>query len=143
MMFKWSVMCLCLATVAVVRSAPTSPANNPEEHTVGRAFSGADLLSDAYGLYATCANMDVVKCMKINLLTTMDRVSRTNKDITVLDTVKLVAAESSEDKTPVPTKENIEENLPRALSAQDSALNAMLLKKFMSLVSKYSVQVRY
>lgn len=142
MMFKWSVMCLCLASVAVVRCAPAAQSSSEEQ---GRAITGANLFSDlryAYSLYQGCAHEDLATCLKVNMLTTLDRVSRNNKDIAVSENVKIVAADhKDEDETPVLTKESIEQSLPRSLSAQDSALNAMLLKKFMSMISKYSVQV--
>lgn len=141
-MFKWSVMCLCLATVAVVRSAPAAQSSNEEQ---GRAVVGANLFSDlryAYGLYQGCADQDIIICLKINMLTSLDRVSRSAKDIPVLENVKIVAADRKDEETvPALTKETVEESLPRSLSAQDSTLNAMLLKKFMSMVSKYSFQV--
>lgn len=135
-------MCLCLATVAVVRSAPAAQSSNEEQ---GRAVVGANLFSDlryAYGLYQGCADQDIIICLKINMLTSLDRVSRSAKDIPVLENVKIVAADRKDEETvPALTKETVEESLPRSLSAQDSTLNAMLLKKFMSMVSKYSFQV--
>lgn len=141
-MFKWSVMCLCLATVAVVQSAPAAQSSNEEQ---GRAIVGANLFSDmryAYGLYQGCADQDLLVCLKIKMLTSLDRVSRSAKDIPVLDNVKIVAADrKDEEETPALTPESIEQSLPRSLSAQDSTLNAMLLKKFMSMISKYSFEV--
>lgn len=142
-MFKWSVMCLCLATVSIVRCAPAAQSSTEEQ---GRAIVGANLFSDlryAYGLYQGCADQDLLVCLKIKMLTSLDRVSRSAKDIPVLDNVKIVAADrKDEEETPVLTEETVEQSLPRSLSAQDSTLNAMLLKKFMSMVSKYSFQVR-
>ena len=139
-MSKYTVLCLCVATVAVVQSAPTAPA---EEQ--GRAIVGANLFSDlryAYGLYQGCADSDLLVCLKIKMLTSLDRVSRSAKDIPVLENVKIVAADrKDEEETPALTEETVEQSLPRSLSAQDSALNAMLLKKFMSMISKYSFQV--
>lgn len=146
MMFKWSVMCLCVATVAVVRCAPAAAPLPSSSEEQGRAVVGANLFSelrDAYGLYQSCSQGDLIVCLKINMLTTLDRASRSDKDITVMENVKVVAADrKDEDVTPLLTQESVEKVLPRSLSAQESTLNAMLLKKFMSLVSRYSVQVR-
>lgn len=142
-MFKWSVACLCLASLALVSCAPAAQSSNEEQ---GRAIVGANLFSDlryAYSLYQGCADQDLLVCLKINMLTTMDRVSRSTKDISVTENVKVVAADrKDEEESPVITEEALKESLPRSLSAQDSALNAMLLKKFMSMISKYSFQVR-
>lgn len=141
MMFKVAV-CLCLATVAFARSAPTVSGQE------ARSAIGSTLFNDmkyVYNLYQGCASQDLLVCLKVRLLTTMDRVSRSAKDVSITDNLKVVNervdVQNAADQEPALTEEVIEQSLPRSLQAQDQTLNSMLLKKFLGMIKNYSFQV--
>lgn len=142
------VACLCLVSVVLARSAPSvnTQAESSARSSLGAGSSLFNDMKYVYNLYQGCASQDLLVCLKVKMLTTMDRVSRSVQDIAVSDNLKIVTerkdVEEIAAEQPVAlTEEAVEQSLPRSLQAQDQVLNSMLLKKFMSMINKYSFQV--
>lgn len=127
------------------RFTDAQPSNSLDEqqHSQGRSASG--VLGDlryVYQMYKDCSGSEVSSCLKLKLLTTMDRVSR-SVQVNVLDGVTLVKDESSQQSDEAPkSQQEIEAELPRSLEDKEDALNSMIVDKAVNFFQTHTLKVK-
>lgn len=144
-MFSKCLLVLCSVTLVLARSAPTSK-NSVTMEDKARSLVGSSVFNDLryiYRTYQECSTTDLTVCLKIKLLTSLDRASRSVGNVSIGDDIKLVRQESSPvDETPIKSTEEIEESLPRSLSDKQTALNSLIFSKIVNFFNTHTLQVR-
>ncbi|RLU18748.1 hypothetical protein DMN91_009105 [Ooceraea biroi] len=138
----------CLAvllTTASARSAETNPTSNSiNEQQTARSSSNGVLgeLRQVYQVYKECAGAELSPCLKLKLLTAIDRVSR-NAQLNVADGITLVQDESTTNESePERSLQEIEANLPRALKDKEDALNSMIFDKIVKFFQSHTLKLK-
>ncbi|XP_012287508.1 uncharacterized protein LOC105703591 [Orussus abietinus] len=131
--------CFFVATLMMV----AVKAKSIEEQ--GPRSSSSGLFGDlrqVYQMYKECSTSDLGFCLKLKLLSTMDRVSR-SAQVSVADGVTLI------NESPVPqvqeaprSEEEIEATLPRALEDRENALNSMIFDKIVSFFQSHTLKLK-
>ncbi|XP_011163934.1 uncharacterized protein LOC105198792 [Solenopsis invicta] len=144
--FAHYYVCLAVLLTAVsARSAETNPASNSinEQQTARSNNNGifGDLRS-IYLLYKECSSRELDSCLKLKLLSAMDRVSRMAQ-LHVTDGVTLVRDESATNESePEKSVEEIEASLPRALDDKEDALNSMIFDKIAKFFQSHTLKLK-
>ncbi|GAB0087556.1 osiris 8 [Sergentomyia squamirostris] len=145
-MFSKCLLVLCSVTLVLGRSAPTSK-NTVTMEDKARSLVGSSVFNDLryiYRTYQECSSTDLTVCLKIKLLTSLDRASRSLGNVSIGDDIRLVRPEAdSVDETPVKSNEEIEESLPRSLSDKQTTLNKMIFNKIIGFFNTHTLQVKF
>jgi hypothetical protein len=117
------------------RSASASPSG-----AVGGIFGD---LRAVYQIYKDCSGPEVSSCLKLKLLTTMERASR-SVQLNIIEGVTLVKDEQANIniEEPVKTPQEIEASLPRSLEDKEDALNSMIVEKAVSFLQSHTLKVK-
>ncbi|XP_004534173.1 uncharacterized protein LOC101462123 [Ceratitis capitata] len=107
-------------------------------------------LSQAYRIYKGCAHDDLSVCLKVKLLTGLQRVLRSSKVLKIIDGVQFVrSTDDSTDggataKTPTFTNEKeLEAVLPRGTAAKQQVLHSMIARELSNLLQNFTLQVKF
>jgi len=147
-MKRLAYCCACLAvllTTASARSAETNPKSNSinEQQTARSSSSG--MLGDlryVYQTYKECSGAELSPCLKLKLLSAIDRVSR-SAQLNVAEGVTLVQDEStSNESEPERSLQEIEANLPRALDDKEDVLNGMIFDKIVKFFQSHTLKLK-
>lgn len=139
-MFSKCVLLAAFVTVACARSTATSQNAIPEE--TPRSEESASYMGDLrymYKVYQECAATDLSSCLKLKLLSSMDRIARAYMQVPIIDGVNFVKNDDAKEE--VKTEAEIEASLPRALSERDAALNNLIFDKVASFFETHTLQV--
>lgn len=147
-MYRKCVIVALFAVVALAsaRSTTTSQANAiPQEQQAGRADdSSASFVSDLrflHKMYQECASSDLSTCLKLKLVTAMDRAARAYPAVTLFDGITFVR-DVEQPATGTPSSEaEIEASLPRTLNDREDALNTLIVDKITDFFSTHTLQV--
>lgn len=145
-----SVHLALLLAVASARSAETNPTTNSIDGEAGRSATGnGNVFGDLrqmYQIYKECADEDLSSCLKVRLLSVIDRVSR-SVQLNVADGVTFVQddpiseANVASDEPPKSLQE-IEASLPRSLEDKEDALNAMIFDKVVKFFQSHTLKLK-
>lgn len=131
----------CLASVAIARSTPNSQNAIPQDEARGAESYMGDF-KFLFRTYQECAAKDLSSCLKLKLVTALDRAARTYSDVSVIDGVTLVKdADVPVDDAPVKSEVELEATLPRSLNEKEDTLNALILEKIGSFFGTHTLQV--
>lgn len=146
-MYRKCVIVALLAVVAMAsaRSTTTSQANAIPQEQAGRADdSSASFVSDLrflHKMYQECASTDLSTCLKLKLVTAMDRAARAYPAVTLFDGITFVR-DVEQPATGTPSSEaEIEASLPRSLTDREDALNTLIVDKIADFFSTHTLQV--
>lgn len=119
--------------------APTSSSSG------GNAASPSNVwkdLSMVYRLYQQCSAENLSICLKVKLLTGLEKVFRSAKKVKIMEGIQFVKADDTEINTkPLLTEQEIEANLPRALEAKEQVLTNMIFKNLAGFLQHHTLQV--
>ncbi|XP_014212822.1 uncharacterized protein LOC106642525, partial [Copidosoma floridanum] len=150
--------CLLVAALAFsgvqARSAePSSHASNSLDSEQGRSGSSVaggvlgDLRS-VYQIYKDCAGPEVSSCLKVKLLTTMERAAR-SAQLNIAEGVSLIkdepaagAAQGAQAEEPIRSPQEIEASLPRSLEDKEEALNSMIVDKAVGFLQSHTLKIK-
>ena len=140
-----SVYLAILLAVASARSAETNPATNSINGETARSTGSSNVFGDLrqmYQIYKECADEDLSSCLKVRLLSAIDRVSR-SAQLNIADGVTFVQDDpiSSADEPPKSLQE-IEAGLPRALDDKEDALNTMIFDRVMKFFQSHTLKLK-
>ncbi|XP_029049996.1 uncharacterized protein LOC114879333 [Osmia bicornis bicornis] len=140
-----SVYLALLVAMASARSADTNPTSNSINEETARSTGNSNVFGDLrqmYQIYKECADEELSPCLKVRLLSAMDRVSRSSQ-LNVADGVTFVQEDpvSGEEEAPKSFQE-IEANLPRALDDKEDALNAMIYDKVVKFFQSHTLKLK-
>ncbi|KAJ8684347.1 hypothetical protein QAD02_020139 [Eretmocerus hayati] len=145
-----TLIALLLAASSNARSAePSHSANSLDSQDQGRAAGGViNELRSIYQIYKDCAGAEVSSCLKVRLLTAMDRVSR-SAQINVAEGLTLIKDDQPKDDQPketvdeaIKTPQEIEASLPRSLEAKEDALNSMIMDKAADFLQSHTLKIK-
>ncbi|XP_015114410.1 uncharacterized protein LOC107039358 [Diachasma alloeum] len=138
---RYGFIALLLAGVASARSTETK-ANAIDEQS-GRSSNGIfGELRYVYQMYKDCSGAELSSCLKLRLLTAMDRVSR-SAQLNIAEGVTVVKDENTQEKEATPkTPQEIEANLPRSLEDKEDALNTMIFDKFLRFFQSHTLKLK-
>lgn len=102
-------------------------------------------LSLVYRIYQQCTGENMSVCLKVKLLTGLEKAFRTAKTLTLFEGIQFVS--STADKAqkrfhqPAISEQDIEAVLPRGIDAKDQVLNSMIMKRLGSFLQDHTLQV--
>jgi len=147
-MKRLAYCCACLAVLlatASARSAESNPKSNSiNEQQTARSSSGGMLgeLRYVHQVYKECSGAELSPCLKLKLLSAIDRVSR-SAQLNVAEGVTLVQDEStSNESEPERSLQEIEANLPRALDDKEDVLNGMIFDKIVKFFQSHTLKLK-
>ncbi|XP_061399720.1 uncharacterized protein LOC133335462 [Musca vetustissima] len=101
-------------------------------------------LSMVYRLYQQCAAENLSVCLKVKLLTGLEKVQRSAKKLKIMEGIQFVKADDSEEPTkPILTEAELEANLPRALDAKEQVLTNLIVKNIAGFLQRHTLQIRF
>lgn len=140
----YSVLAVLLAT-AWARSAETNPVANSINEESARSSGNSNAFGDLRQMYQTykeCSNEELSPCLKVRLLSAIDRVSRSIQ-LNVADGVTFVQDEQvSIDEEPQKSLQEIEASLPRALDDKEDKLNTMIFDKVIKFFQSHTLKLK-
>lgn len=142
-----SVHLALLLAVASARSAETNPTTNSIDGEAGRSTGSGNVFGDLrqmYQIYKECADEDLSSCLKVRLLSVMDRVSR-SVQLNVADGVTFVQDDpisANVAEEPPKSLQEIEASLPRSLEDKEDALNTMILDKVVKFFQSHTLKLK-
>lgn len=81
-------------------------------------------------------------CLKLKLITALDRAARNVADISLYDGVTFVKNPTAEVAASVPATENeLKATLPRTMEDRDNMLNELILEKVFNFFKSHTLQV--
>lgn len=135
------VLISCLFVLASARTTSNQANAIPQE--TARSSDDNSFFGDLKFLtkmYSDCASSDLSTCLKLKLVTAMDRASRAFPVVEVIEGVSFVKEVNQEQPTSQSENE-IEANLPRALNDKEDALNQMIVDRVFNFFQSHTLQV--
>lgn len=140
--------CLALLLVATASARSTegaSKSNSIDDQTARSGSNGVfGDLRYVYQIYKECTGAEMSSCLKLKLLTAMERVSR-SAQLNIVDGITVVydGTETLEKNEDIPkTQQEIEASLPRALDDKEDALNTMIFNKILRFFQSHTLQLK-
>ncbi|KAK2579925.1 hypothetical protein KPH14_007605 [Odynerus spinipes] len=141
------LLCLGLILAASVASSvdanPTS--NLVEEDTARSSMNGFfNEMRYVYQVYKECSGQgaDVSPCLKLKLLSAMDRASR-SVQLDVADGVTFLREGPANGQEEIPKSvQEIEASLPRALDDKEDALNGMIFDRIVKFFQSHTLKLK-
>ncbi|KAL7729431.1 hypothetical protein ACLKA6_008993 [Drosophila palustris] len=103
-------------------------------------------LSMVYRIYQQCTGENMSVCLKLKLLTGLEKAFRTAKSLPLFEGVQFVASGDEIQKRahlPPITEQDIEAVLPRGIDAKDQVLNSMIMKRLGSFLQDHTLQIKF
>lgn len=101
-------------------------------------------LSLVYRIYQQCTGENMSVCLKVKLLTGLEKAFRTSKSLQLFEGIQFVtstdAAQRRSHQPPI-SEQDIEAVLPRGIDAKDQVLNSMIMKRLASFLQDHTLQV--
>jgi hypothetical protein len=121
---------------------PRSLAENEDAST---SFLGTDLRF-LFRIYNDCSQRDTSSCLKMKLVTALDRASKSRSDLKVLEGVVFTRDPSAVSDTSVhgkPISEaELEASLPRGLQDKEDLLDGLIMEKILAFFKSHVLQFK-
>ncbi|XP_037814797.1 uncharacterized protein LOC119605643 [Lucilia sericata] len=125
----------------------TEEADNPQQTSSSSSTSPSNVwkdLSMVYRLYQQCSAENLSICLKVKLLTGLEKVFRSAKKVKIMEGIQFVKADDSELPTkPLLSEQELEANLPRALEAKEQVLTNMIFKNLAGFLQHHTLQIKF
>lgn len=133
------------AALVVCVSARSTPNVQNAIPEAGRSQDTGLHMSDLrfiYKTYQECSGSDISACLKLKLITALDRAARNIADINLFDGISFVKDPSAQIANTVPaTESELEASLPRAMDDRENTLNELILEKTFNFFKSHILQV--
>lgn len=143
--FAYYYVCLAVLTAVSARSAEINPTSNSiNDQQTARSNSNGIFgdLRYVYQVYKECSGTELSPCLKLKLLSALDRVSR-SVQLNVADGVTLVQDESAANESESEKSlQEIEASLPRALEDKEDALNGIIFDKIAKFFQSHTLKLK-
>ncbi|XP_062124099.1 uncharacterized protein LOC133837379 [Drosophila sulfurigaster albostrigata] len=103
-------------------------------------------LSLVYRIYQQCTGENMAVCLKLKLLTGLEKAFRSAKTLSLFEGVQFVASgEEMQKRAHLPpiSEQDIEAVLPRGIDAKDQVLNSMIMKRLGSFLQDHTLQIKF
>lgn len=130
--------------VAYARSSPTHQNSIIQEQEARSEDNGNSFYGDmrfVYKIYQECSATDLSSCLKMKLITAIDRVTRSYKEVPLFGGVYFVKDDNLPVETTQQNEADLEATLPRALEEREDALNNLIFDKFTNFLQTHTLQV--
>ncbi|XP_035723471.1 uncharacterized protein LOC118442227 [Vespa mandarinia] len=141
------LFCLGLLLLTnMARSVKANPTSNFVEEDTARSSMNSffNEMRYVYQIYKECSEeeVNVSPCLKLRLLSAMDRVSR-SAQLDVADGVTFLREGSVNEQEEVSKSlQEIEANLPRALNDKEEALNGMIFDRIVKFIQSHTLKLK-
>jgi hypothetical protein len=127
---------------ALLEEEPKSLAENEDVPT---SFLGTDLRF-LFRIYKDCSQRDMISCLKMKLVTALDRASKSLSDLKVFEGVTFArdpsaVSDGSVDGKPV-SEEELEASLPRGLQDKEDLLDGLIMEKILGFFRSHTLQLK-
>lgn len=143
--FAHYFVCLAVLTAVSARSAETNPTSNSinEQQTARSSGNGVfGELRYVYQVYKECSTAELSPCLKLKLLSAMDRISR-SAQLNVAEGVTLVQdGPIANESEPEKSVQEIEASLPRALEDKEDTLNGMIFDRIVKFFQSHTLKLK-
>ncbi|XP_023015835.2 uncharacterized protein [Leptinotarsa decemlineata] len=142
-MISKSVVLALMVHVALARTTAGSAQNSVHESARTDSSSYLGDFRYVYKVYQECASSDLIPCLKLKLITAMDRAARTYTELPLFEGVSFVKDPKA--VTPgdaVKTEAELEATLPRALEDKETALDSLIANKVSSFLGSHTLQIK-
>ena len=144
--FAQGFLCVVLlVATASARSADTNPKTNSIDDETSRSASNGVFgeLRYVYQVYKDCSGTELSSCLKLKLLSGMDRISR-SLQLNIADGVTLVRDETAQPMNNEAPKsiQEIEATLPRSLEDREDALNSLIFDKIVGFFQTHTLKLK-
>uniref|UniRef100_A0A1A9W5N0 Uncharacterized protein n=1 Tax=Glossina brevipalpis TaxID=37001 RepID=A0A1A9W5N0_9MUSC len=103
-------------------------------------------LSLVYRLYQQCSGENLSVCLKVKLLTGLEKALRSTRNLKFVEGIQFVKSKSDSTDTkikPILNEKDIEAILPRALEAKEQTLNNMIFKRLANFLQDHTLQIKF
>lgn len=141
-MFPKFVVLGLILHVVVARS--TGSAQENSLHETARSTEGSSIFGDfkfVYKVYQECAAKDLTSCLKMKLITALDRAERSYNEIPLFEGVRFVKEKDAPIENTIENEVELEASLPRALEERQDALDNMISNRVSSFFDTHTLQV--
>nr|XP_022918580.1 uncharacterized protein LOC111427597 [Onthophagus taurus] len=136
------IVFMVFVTLVTGRSTATTSQNAlPEEGARSQETSYLGDLKYIYKIYQECSATELTSCLKLKLITAMDRAAKSFDNIEVIQGLSFVKNNDASNEISN-TNEDIEATLPRALGEKNEALNNIIFDKITSFFDTHTLQVK-
>jgi Protein of unknown function (DUF1676). len=127
---------------ALLEDEPKNLAGNED---VPISFLGTDIRF-LFRIYNDCSQRDMSSCLKMKLVTALDRVAKSQSDLKVLEGVTFArdpsaVSDGSIDSTPISEAE-LEASLPRGLQDKEDQLDGLIMEKIIGFFRSHILQFK-
>lgn len=99
-------------------------------------------LKFVYRVYEDCSAKDLSSCLKMKIITALDRADRSLSELKLADGISFVRDSSvKEDSTPMSENE-IEASLSRSIDSREDSLNQLMFDKMMQFLQSHVLQFK-
>jgi hypothetical protein len=127
---------------ALSEEEPRSLAENEDAST---SFLGTDFRF-LFRIYNDCSQRDMSSCLKMKLVTALDRASKSRSDLKVFEGVAFTRDPSAVSDTSVHGKpiseEELEASLPRGLQDKEDLLDGLIMEKILAFFKSHVLQFK-
>ncbi|KAH8361908.1 uncharacterized protein LOC110176654 [Drosophila serrata] len=123
-----------------------SAAPKPQTNSQGSGSTGFwKDMSMVYRIYQQCTGDNMSVCLKVKLLTGLEKAFRSAKTLALTDGIQFVSSggESAEPKRAPINEQDIEAVLPRSVDAKEQVLNNMIMKRLSNFLQDHTLQVKF
>lgn len=107
-------------------------------------------LSQAYKIYKQCAQDNTSVCLKMKLLTGLQRVLRSSKVLNIIDGVRFVKSTDDNggdgaqaNSVSFTNEKDLEAELPRGATAREHILHSLIAREFSNFLQNFTLQVKF
>lgn len=142
MFSKYVVLGLVLHVV-IARSTGGAQENSIHDETA-RSAEGSSVFGDlkfVFRVYQECAAKELTTCLKMKLITALDRASRSFNEIPLFEGVRFVRETNAPAAEEIKSEIELEASLPRALEDRQDALDGLISNKVSNFLESHTLQV--
>ncbi|CAG9860652.1 unnamed protein product [Phyllotreta striolata] len=142
-MISKCIALLIVAHAALARTAGPSAQNSLHE---APRSDGNTLVSDLrymYKVYQECAASDTMSCLKIKLISALDRAARSYSELPIFEGIKFVKdPQAQAPAAEVKTEAELESTLPRSLEDKETALDNIITDRVSNFLGSHTLQIK-
>ncbi|XP_068157209.1 uncharacterized protein Osi8 [Drosophila tropicalis] len=123
-----------------------------QQNRIQQASSGTSAVSFwkdmslVYRIYQQCTGENMSVCLKVKLLTGLEKAFRSAKSLTLFEGVQFVSSSpdnQQRSKLPSISEQDIEAVLPRGVDAKEQVLNSMIMKRVGNFLQDHTLQIKF
>lgn len=142
MISKYVVLGLVLHVV-IARSTGGGAQEN-SIHETGKSSEGSTVFGDfkyVFKVYQECSAKDLTSCLKMKLITALDRAAKSYNEIPLFEGVTFVRQDITPVQNDITNEVDLEATLPRALEERQDALDDMISNRVSDFLESHTLQV--